>query len=67
MPVNRLGLAGPRAEANLGTWGNTCFRLSDASGDDRRLLEIGSELETKTDLVIDVTRIAFDDGEVVEF
>lgn len=58
---------GPRAEANLGTWANTCFRLSDASGDDRRLLEIGSELETKTDLVIDVTRIAFDDGEVVEF
>lgn len=56
----------PGADANLGTWGNSCFRLSNR-GDDRRLLEMKDELDTKANLVISVTRIAFDDGEVVQF
>lgn len=51
---------------NVGSWGSSCFPLSDISGDDRRLLEMDN-LEKKTKVKISVTKIAFDDGEIVEF
>ena len=58
---------GPGSEVNLGTWGNSCFSLSANIGDQKRLLDFQGDLNTKTTLVISVTRIAFDDGEIVEF
>ena len=51
---------------NVGSWGSTCYDLNDFSSDDKRLLDM-EDLEKTTDVVIGVTKIAFADGEVLEF
>lgn len=57
---------GPGKKLKVGSWGNSCWSLSDYSSGERRLMEM-EDLETKTDLVIEVEKIAFEGGEILEF
>lgn len=56
----------PGETAQLGSWGNSCYSLNRFSSDDQRLLEI-DDLEAKTEVELVASRLAFEDGEVVEF
>lgn len=57
---------GPGKQLNVGSWGDSCFELSDYSSEDRRLLEM-EDLEATTDVVIKIQKIAFEGGEILEF
>ena len=57
---------GPGKKLKVGSWGNSCYSLSDYSSEERRLMEM-EDLEATTDLVIKVEKIAFEGGEILEF
>ncbi len=51
---------------NVGSWGSSCYDLNQFSSEDNRLLDM-EDLDKTTDVVIEVRKIAFEDGEVLEF
>lgn len=57
---------GPGKQLKVGSWGNSCYDLNQFSSEDQRLLDM-EDLETTTDVVIKVSKIAFEGGEVLEF
>lgn len=57
---------GPGKTLKVGSWGNGCYGLNDYSSEDQRLLDM-EDLAATTDIVITVSKIAFEGGEVLEF
>jgi hypothetical protein len=51
---------------NVGSWGNSCFSLNQFSSDHNRLLDM-DDLDASTDVEFQVRKIAFSDGEIVEY
>jgi hypothetical protein len=69
--INRYSISGdksfgPGKQLNVGSWGNSCYDLNKYSSEDQRLLDM-EDLDTTTDVVIKVSKIAFEGGEVLEF
>ncbi len=54
----------PGASANAGSWGSSCYSLNSYSADESSLLEADPET---LKLVVEVSKIAFVDGEIIEF
>lgn len=51
---------------NVGSWGNSCYDLNQFSSDDNRLLDM-EDLGSSTKVQFQVRKIAFSDGEVIEY
>lgn len=51
---------------NVGSWGNSCYDLNQFSSDDNRLLDM-KDLDSSAKVEFQVRKIAFSDGEVVEY
>jgi hypothetical protein len=56
---------GPQESITTGSAGNTCYEINSYS-DSKRLLEM-EDINKTSKLVIQVTKIAFEDGEIKEF
>jgi hypothetical protein len=56
----------PGKTVNVGTWGSSCFGLNNYDSDQLRLMEM-SNVSELTKVVINVSKIALKDGEVLEF
>jgi hypothetical protein len=56
---------GPQEAITTGSAGNTCYEINSYS-DSKRLLEM-EDINKTSKLVIQVTKIAFEDGEIKEF
>ena len=56
----------PGQTANVGSWGSSCFGLNNYSSNELRLMEM-SNVSEQTKVVIEVSKVAFKDGEVIEF
>ena len=57
---------GPGKKLKVGSWGNSCYDLNQFSSEDNRLLDM-EDLDSTTDVVIKISKIAFEGGEVLEF
>ena len=56
----------PGKTVKVGTWGSSCFGLNEYDSDQVRLMEM-SNVSELTKVVINVSKIALKDGEVLEF
>ena len=56
----------PGQIANVGSWGSSCWGLNNYNSDETRLMEMINVSEL-TKIVIEVSKIAFRDGEILEF
>ena len=54
------------ASVNVGSWGSNCYSLNEYKSEDLRLLAM-EDVSKTTEVVINVSKIAFEDGEVLEF
>ena len=69
--INRYTISGdksfgPGKEFKAGSWGNSCYEMNEYSSEDNRLLDM-EDLDSTTDVVIKVSKIAFEGGEILEF
>ena len=69
--IMRLNLSSDKSLAagqtvNVGSWGSSCWGLNNYSSDEARLMEMDNVSES-TKVVIEVSKIAFKDGEILEF
>ena len=56
----------PGQTANVGSWGSSCWGLNNYSSGESRLMDMSSVSEL-TKIVIEVSKVAFKDGEILEF
>lgn len=51
---------------NVGSWGSSCWGLNNYNSDELRLMNM-TDVSELTKIVIQVNKIAFKDGEILEF